>query len=83
MKVSFFFQMSTFKAWLTKEENRKTVAPKDMSLTVNELENNEVAVKASNVFSISYSMLAGVSYQHETHLIHDIHKPMFLSSSSL
>lgn len=52
--------MKAFGNWLSSGSIRKVVPPKDYVLISTELENNEVAVKASNVFPISYSMLASV-----------------------
>lgn len=53
--------MNKLKHWLSKDENRLQLSKQELYLRINELDTNVVAVKASNVFPITYSLLANVS----------------------
>lgn len=62
-------KVGKLKEWLAIDENRKAI-PSDLLLVIiNELDTNMVAVKASGVFPITYSLAASVSLIHVlTHL---------------
>lgn len=53
--------MSYLKTWLYCDSNRKNIPMDELYVTMNEVDSNIVAIKAGNVFSISYSLLANVS----------------------
>lgn len=55
----FICKVEVMKTWL--HQNKKLIPLEDLFLTALELEHRAVSLKASNVFPITYSLLANVS----------------------
>lgn len=58
----FFFQINLVKAWLATEENKAFVPHEDLELLLTELDNNTIAIKASNVFPVTFHTVAHVRF---------------------
>lgn len=71
-----WLQMSVVKEWLEIPENVNSIFPNKLSLILDNLNSNDVAVKGSNYFSISYPFLGSVSVN--AHLL----KPHLSTSGS-
>lgn len=55
------FQMRSMKRWMGREEIKELSCSEDISCILDELDNNEVAIKLSNVGPMSYGVLAKVN----------------------
>jgi len=53
--------MEAIKSWLTNDKNRKTVPFDEMQIVLHEQLCNTVGIRGSNVFTITYSVVANVS----------------------
>lgn len=55
-------RMKTFKKWLTEDGNsRKMIRADELFLMVSQVDNDELALTGSNIFALSYSLVAKVS----------------------
>jgi len=54
-------KMTTFKEWLSVDENRVGIPSDQLSFIINELDTNVVAIKGSNIFPLTYGLAANVS----------------------
>lgn len=53
-------QMTTFSDWLTEREVRKQVPFQELYIIGKELDKNAIAIRAGDVFPITYSLVANV-----------------------
>lgn len=56
--------MSSLKTWLRKKDNRKQLSLDDLTVMINDVDNNHVAIKAGNIFPITYSQVATVTVSY-------------------
>lgn len=48
------------KRWVAQTENKKWMGETDLTIILKEIDTNQIAIRASNVFPVSYRMLAKV-----------------------
>lgn len=53
--------MASIKDWLAFQKNQKVVPVEQLTMVLNQIDTNAVALKGNNVFTITYSTLANVN----------------------
>lgn len=53
--------MNGFKEWLNCPENNARIPPNQFNGIIDEVNNNRIALKASGIYSITFSLVANVS----------------------
>ncbi|CAL8072516.1 unnamed protein product [Orchesella dallaii] len=72
-------QMVAIKSWLANDENRKKVPYDEMQIVLYDLLTNEVGIRGSNVFTITYSLVANILSQWFTKIFYGLCAAIALS----
>lgn len=72
--------MNTLKAWLSKEENRRGIPFDQLHMITNELDTYAVSIKGSDIFPITHSLVANVSFNKGSYIYKLIFQIKFLAT---